>query len=290
MKTDKGIHILPLLFVLASCQCPGRPVPETIPPRVLDHCPSKDSLDSYVAEIIRNYVLCSAPNDSTCRCGQGDNTWTQVGHLDMTNSSQSCPPAWDTINTTNVRGCGRRQTSGGSCDSVFYSTRGMQYSKVCGRIIAYQFGHPEGFIQRINNISSYYIHGVSLTHGLPRKHVWSFVNAIDETSNSTSFLCPCMLSNSSAWPHSTPSFVGNDYFCATGTRNSPNPSQLYIHNPLWDGVGCSGDNTCCQFNQPPWFCRTLPAPTTDDLEVRICANYATFDENTYISNLDLYVK
>ena len=288
MKTDKEIIILQLLFALVSCQCLNKSHPDGIPAKVFDHCPSKDSLDSYSTEVIRKYILCSPSNP--CNCGERDDTWIQVGHLDMTDSSQSCPSAWDIINTANVRGCGRRQTSGGSCDSVFYSTRGMQYSKVCGRIIAYQFGRPEGFIQRINNISSYYIHGVSLTHGLPRKHVWSFVNAIDETSNSTSFLCPCMLSNSSAWPHSTPSFVGNDYFCATGTRNSPNPSQLYIHNPLWDGVGCSGDNTCCQFNQPPWFCRTLPAPTTDDLEVRICANYATSDENTYISNLDLYVK
>ncbi len=141
----------------------------------------------------------------------------------------------------------------------------------------------------MNDIDSYYIHGVSLTHGLPRKHVWSFVNARDETSNILSYLCPCMLSNSSTWPFSTPSFVGNNYFCAAATRYTPT-IQLYPDNPLWDGVGCSGDNACCQFNQPPWFCRTLPAPTTDDLEVRICANGDEFEENTYISNLDLYVK
>ncbi len=172
---------------------------------------------------------------------------------------------------------------------MFYSTRGMQYSKVCGRVIAYQFGRPEGFIQRINNIDSYYIHGLSLTHGFPRKHVWSFVNAREETDPYTVFLCPCMLSNSSAWPYSIPSFVGNNYFCATATHDFP-INQL-TDNPLWNGVKCLGNNTCCQFNQPPWFCRTLPAPTTDDLEVRICADEHTFDENTYIiSNLDLYGK
>ncbi len=204
----------------------------------------------------------------------------------MTNSSQSCPPAWDTINTTNVRGCGRQPTSRGSCDSVLYSTHGIQYSQVCGRIIAYQYGVPEGFVHYVKDIDSYYIHRLSLTHGRPRKHVWTFVNARDETTHKLNWLCPCMLSNSTKEP---PSFVQSNYFCATATRNEPT-LQLYTHNPLWDGVGCSGNNTCCQFNQPPWFCRTLPAPTTDDLEVRICANAQTSDENTYISNLNLYVK
>ena len=34
-------------------------------------------------------------------------------------------------------------------------------------------------------------------------------------------------------------------------------------------VGCSGGSSCCQFNNPPWFCKTLPQ-STDDLEIRIC--------------------
>ena len=68
--------------------------------------------------------------------------------------------------------------------------------------------------------------------------------------------------------YTVPSFVGNSYFCATGSRDSPGNTVLY-NNPLWDGVGYTGSNTCCQFNQPPWFCRTLPTATSDDLEVRI---------------------
>ncbi len=284
MKINKAIQILPLLYALVNCRCHDRSIPNAISPRNVNHCPSDDSLNSYVTEVTKKYILCSPSN--TCNCRERDDTWIQVGHLNMTNSSQSCPPAWDTINTTNVRGCGLRHAR--SCDSVFYSTGGLKYSEVCGRIIAYQYGRPEAFYTGTDDINSYYIHGVSLTHGLPRKHVWTFVNARDETADPL-FLCPCMLSNSSTWTYSIPSFVENNYFCAAATRNKPN-RQLYTDNPLWDGVGCSGNNTCCQFNQPPWFCRTLPAPTTDDLEVRICADYVTSDENTYISNLDLYVK
>ena len=92
-----------------------------------------------------------------------------------------------------------------------------------------------------------------------------------------------MLSNPSTWLFTVPSFVGNNYFCDTGSR-IPQSGTIFSDNPLWDGVGCTGNNTCYQFNQPPWFCRTLPTATSDDLEVRICANQETSNENTYISN------
>ena len=139
-------------------------------------------------------------------------------------------------------------------------------------------------------LDSWYVDGVSLTHGIPgsRTHVWTFVNAYHETPSSPS-ICPCVLSNYSEWPHTVPCFVGNNYFCATGSRDTPSKTVLY-NNPLWDGLGCTGSNTCCQFNQPPWFCRTLPTATSDDLEVRICAEQDTSNENTYISNIELYAK
>ena len=175
---------------------------------------------------------------------------------------------------------------------MFYSSNRLAYTQVCGRITGYQYGSTNAFANSINNINfdSWYIDGVSLTHGPQgsRTHVWTFVNAYYETTGSYG-ICPCMLLNYSEWPHTVPSFVGNNYFCATGSRGNPGKTVLY-NNPLWDGVGCTGSNTCCQFNQPPWFCRTLPTATSDDLEVRICANQETSNENTYISNIELYVR
>ncbi len=45
---------------------------------------------------------------------------------------------------------------------------------------------------------------------------------------------------------------------------------FYGGDPLWDGAGCGPLNTCCTFNNPPWFYKELPAPTTDDIEMRVC--------------------
>ncbi len=99
----------------------------------------------------------------------------------------------------------------------------ISYTHICGRIIGYQFDSPNAFNSSITgntSLESWYIDGVSLTHGQPgsRTHVWLFVNTYYETASSI-WKCQCMLSNPSLWPYSVPAFVGNNYFCATGSRN-----------------------------------------------------------------------
>ena len=44
---------------------------------------------------------------------------------------------------------------------------------------------------------------------------------------------------------------------------------FHSDNPLWDGVGCTADNECCPTDNPPYFHKTLPQPTTDDIEMRV---------------------
>ena len=57
---------------------------------------------------------------------------------------------------------------------------------------------------------------------------------------------------------------------------------------LWDGYGCGVLNDCCQrqANQE-YICTTLNEPTTDDIEVRICAD--ELDEEVFLEQLGLYV-
>ena len=103
-------------------------------------------------------------------------------------------------------------------------------------------------------------------------------------------ICPCVSPNSQMQNY-IPNFVENDYFCETGTTRSPSVNRFYTpSDPLWNGSGCSGRNTCCTFNNPPWFCKELPASTTDDIEVRICADQSAPDEDSPIYLIELYVK
>ena len=86
-----------------------------------------------------------------------------------------------------------------------------------------------------------------------------------------------------------PEFVGNDYFCDTGSSDF-NSNIFYSDDPLWDGAGCGPQSTCCSFNNPPWFYKQLPQPTTDDIEMRVCRSDSTGDEDIGIEMFDIYIQ
>ena len=105
----------------------------------------------------------------------------RVAELNMTDTSQQCPSGLVENNETGIRQC---EAEGSGCLSVNYSTSNLGYSSVCGRITAYQVGSTNAFQQYYINqvtttINSIYVDGVSLTHGNPREHIWTFAAALD---------------------------------------------------------------------------------------------------------------
>ena len=218
----------------------------------------------------------------TMSCGTLTGGWMRVGFLDMTDSSHHCPSGLMECNDSpNISTCVRNEISGG-CSSVELSTANIQYSTVCGRITAYQVGTVDDFQFRRPNtdINSAYVDGVSLTHGNPRQHIWTFAAAgrIDT-------ICSCHT-------ESRPASVGSDFFCDSG---NPMPSSaafgtFHSDNPLWDGVGCTADDECCPTDNPPYFLKTLPQSTTDDIEMRVCRNEGRGNEDIAIETVEIYVQ
>ena len=215
----------------------------------------------------------------------------------MTDPSQQCPSAWAqrSRNSEPKRLCGITR-SGRGCGSVTYSTFGMNYSHVCGRVIAYQHGSPDAFgYSASQTLEGYYVDGVSLTYGSPgsRQHIWTFAGGLVENNPSRypADSCPC---DDRATARSlVPSFVGNDYFCESGNPGPRYSNSLYANDPLWDGQGC-GSSSCCELSYPlgvtpPWFCKQLPQPTTDDIEIRICRDQ-DHDEDTPIELIEVYIQ
>ena len=155
-------------------------------------------------------------------------------------------------------------------------------------MIAYQIGSTNAFRTRNEQISSAYVDGVSITHGDPKKHVWTFAAALTESSSGDSqSRCPCLGDDASVTP---PGFVGMDYFCDTSLNTTTFQPRLYSADPLWDGAGCEPPNTCCSFNTPPWFYKQLPQPTTDDIEMRVCRDEPASSEDIAIEMIELYVQ
>ena len=250
-------------------------------------CPPADQRDAVRANISQDIRMLLNPTASACSCGGVG--WTRIAYLDMTDPNQQCPPAWNLV-TTPKRSCTKNTTNG--CDSANFSAGGLQYSQVCGQIVGYQQGTTDAFFGWFSNgdIDGGYVDGVSVTHGTPREHIWTFASAHDE-SLTTGVICPCTNINNPTTDFNIPDFVGNDYFCETGVPTGSTWSNIFFSDdPLWDGDGCGPTSTCCTFNNPPWFCKQLPRPTIDDLEVRICGDEVHHNERTPIELIEIYVK
>ena len=266
-------------------------LPVIISPAVLSGgdvgaCPSSDSLDS-LRQTVREEIATTLQDISptNCPCG-GSGRWTNVADFNFSDPDVACPSGF-TLITTPVRGCKRAPGEGASCKSVVFSSGGQSYSRVCGRVNGYQKGTPGAFDLPFNTggLEEIYMDGVSLTHGAPgsRQHIWSFVAAHHETEYTSGYICACT-NTERDWPHQVYSYIGNNYFCATGNRGpGTNYNAIFADDPLWDGEGCGATSTCCQFNNPPWFCTTLPQPTTDDIEMRVCNNEGESNEDVILS-------
>ena len=168
--------------------------------------------------------------------------------------------------------------------STIFPVNGVTYSHVCGKIVGYQFGPVTGFQHQSVGIDSHYVAGISLTNGQPRQHIWTLANALGEAY--TLGVCPCIQGSEDI----VPAFVGNDYFCDTAEPGrGAIDGKFYSNDPLWDGQGCGSTSTCCEFNNPPWFCKELPHPTTDDIEMRLCENDDPSEDDSPFEVIELYV-
>ena len=233
---------------------------------------------------------------TSCQCRQG--FWTRVAYLNMSEPEHRCPaPQWLEVPQP-IKACKRGNVStpfrlsSVGCSSAIFSSNGVNYTHVCGSVLAYQLGSPDAFEFFVRNpdrsfLDTFYFDGVSVTHGSPRTHVWTFVAAKGEGYTERG-ICPCINTNSFIQP-SVPDFVGEDYFCATGSRSTARAGELFTDDLLWDGEGCGNFNTCCEYRGGPYFCKELSVPTTDDIEVRICGYSDTSNEDTPVVLVDIYV-
>jgi len=138
----------------------------------------KEILDKYPATPSGDYNLKTSKvycDMDTERCGSKG--WTRVAHVDMSNymynKSQSCPGDLKLI-TSPICTCGGLTTPG--CASANFSTHGISYSKVCGRLRGYQVGVPEAFGPYVNDQTNLNLvmDGVLVSHGQSQSHIWAY--------------------------------------------------------------------------------------------------------------------
>ena len=231
--------------------------------------------------------------DMTLSCGGLTGGWRRIANHDFSNVSISCPNGLKERGDSGVRTCGIASVFP-TCASVILPSNGILYTTVCGMVSAYQFGLTDAFSDFGRGtdltIDSNYVDGVSLTYGSrPRKHIWTFAAALNDVPSVPLSSCQCMTPNSESIPPA-PSFVGQDYFCATGSHNHDFFTVFYASDPLWDGLGCAVNSTCCFFNNPPWFYKQLTSATTEDIEMRVCSDEPRNSDDIALSEVEIYVQ
>ena len=224
-------------------------------------------------------------------CG-GTGGWRRVVYLDMTEPHTTCPSGWNKTGHSN-RTCGRNSNGYRTCHAATFPVSGGEYNRICGRMKAYQWGATYAFYnyhhRYVTTIDGAYACGVSVTHGTPRNHIWSFVAGLSERNPTWSNVCPCDATSTIR----IPPFVGNDYFCESGVNEPWRNNRHYILHPndtLWDGEDCLRSSTCCSQHNPPYFTKQLPTPTTDDIEARICLHNQLHSANVAVELVELYVQ
>lgn len=249
---------------------------------------------SDVREILSN-LTSEAGGMTSYSCG-GTSGWHRIVFFNMTDPTERCPSAWREVNTSTVvaRACGGVALGDRACDSsTFPNIDGVEYNQVCGRMVGYQSGAPDAFwayhVGAVRSIEGTYLDGVSLTHGPAgsRQHIWSFGAGTKEQGATTADECPCDTTATTI----VPPFVGDDYFCEAVLTSGCSSIGDYIgDDPLWDGMNCIASSSCCEFNAPPYFAKTLPSATTDDIEVRLCSYDAGCSSDVAVNLIEIYVK
>ena len=237
-------------------------------------------------------------------CGE-EGGWTRIAFVNMSEPGTTCPTGLTEEQYDNTRLCGLNYTVlegtyDPVCNSTFFSTYGLNYSKVCGQVRGYQYGGAEGFYRHYDynyNLSDPYLTGVSITYNdNPIKHIWSYACGLSEYDayGFDELYCPCNTGHS----YSPPSFIDNDYYCESGYDDP----YLFLSNvfssndPLWNGQQCNRDErSCCTSPNMPWFIKTLKETVSGDIQLRVCggndeAFSFVYKFSTPLDLIELYIK
>ena len=217
----------------------------------------------------------------------GNGGWMRIGYTNMTEPGATCPQGLYNYTYGGKTVCDKSHGLVSGCSSTFFSAIGLNYTKVCGQARGYQLGSTDGFHGGSDNIDRDYVDGLSITHGSnPRQHIWTYAVGItaDETS---AYSYPCNTDTTAT----TPSYVGNDYYCESGVTSSTFvANKFYPDDIMWDGQQCgSHESPCCSSSTIPWFIKTLPQSVTDDIELRMCSSDGYPGEATPIDIIEIYI-
>jgi len=232
-----------------------------------------------------NMTIVAASLNFTC-AGMGGE-WRKIANMDIS-KRDDCPNGWLKNTHSGISFCRVASNNPNTCSSAYFSTNETSYQRVCGRARGYQKGATVGFYgyyhRGQSTIDHSYAEGISITYGNPRQHIWTYAGGLYDGRIDRTWNCPC------GGGLAPPPFVGNDYYCESGTNTSFLYSAYYFEDPLWDGFNCLRNTDCCSNHNQPWFFQELNEVTSSDIEARLCT-LDDFNTNVIlVDQFELYIQ
>ena len=160
-------------------------------------------------------------------------------------------------------------------------------------IKGYQRGTPYAFYDCYGvKLSQSYLDGVIFKrYDVSTKkgeHVWSYAGGRSDKYKSNS-ACPC--NKGAIETAKPPSFVGNNYYCESGTSKTKlTKYDFFPNDPLWDGKGFNNLEGPCRKDMMPYFKRTYDSAITDDISVSLCRVSYESEQDVYLEGYGIFVK
>ena len=294
-----------IVFFVFTAIYPGlakrsKPVlPARTPATSLDTSDTACPSDSLIGDEVRKTkaILGKETWFHPCECGGPG--WEKIAFHDF--SQQECPPDFNRLyGRYNNVSCQATSRVGTTCNrriSSYYSSslllpvKGRSYASVCGRVRGHGYGNSFNNAILCNyGLEQAYVDGVSLTHGPAgrRTHIWTFAAAYADSDPDTitTDICGCSNTNKN-WIHATLGDVGDDYFCDSALQFTEGGTyDINFDDDLWDGEGCGSSSSCCEWKDPPYFCKQLHNTTSEDMEIRLFTDSSTLT----VSLIEIFVK
>ena len=254
-------------------------------------CPS----DSLIDEEVRKAKAMLDTETWFRPCDCGGPGWEKIAFYDF--SQQECPPDFTrSYEQFNNVSCEATNYYSPCLGWAYFSSflplpvPGRSYSSVCGRVRGHGWGRAFFDATYCNySLEQAYVDGVSLTHGPAgrRTHIWTFAAAYADGHPDTQWNCGCSNTNKN-WTHATPDYVRDDYFCDSYRQLTDGRGlEEDEDDDLWDGEGCGSSSSCCEWKDPPYFCKQLHNTTSEDMEIRL---FSSFFSTTTVSLIEIFVK
>ena len=201
-----------------------------------------------------NMSTIQGSGDFIYTCAGVGGGWRRIVNINIS-AGDDCPGEWRKATQSGVSFCRVASDDRYTCSSANFSTTGISYQRVCGRARGYQKGDTVAFYGSQSaykrTIDEDYIEGLSITYNSnPRQHIWTFASGRGERYNNL-WNCPCSVNGG----YSPSSFVGNNYYCESGSMYRANTATYFFNDTLWDGAGCV--DHCCDNTTQPWFYHQL---------------------------------